>query len=70
MILYDIIRDHILQIPPQGEVLERTIFLNYFYLDVDVRSGVSHFIQEKDLVQVTINKKMVRGERGFFCFFR
>ena len=41
---YDII---IPQAFPKGESWEGPFFLNYFYLDVDVRSGSIYFIQEK-----------------------
>jgi hypothetical protein len=72
MILYDIIRYHKPNPPPKGS-LGRDHFFNFFvYLDVDVKSGVSHFKQKRFLVQVKFNKKMVRGEEdsstSFCCF--
>jgi len=41
---------------PSGS-LGATIFKNYFYLDVDVRSESIYFTQKKVLVQVKILKK-------------
>ena len=45
-------------------------FLNYFYLDFDVRSGSIYFIQKKGFgSSKNLIKKMVRGRKGFFCYF-
>jgi hypothetical protein len=43
MRLYEIIYPY----PPPKGSLGPAIFLNFFYQDFDVRSGVSYFIQEK-----------------------